>query len=119
MKSVSIPLPIAWAGSGDTRLLKSGELQRAKTDPTPIRSNISAVFYLGAAKAAKNFLFATYTCFIRRNGLSPAGHWVCLSQGKNCHCSIFCRDTASSRREPARRAGTSSAQPRSSLQAHF
>lgn len=57
------------------------------------RSNVSAVFYLGAAKAAKSFLFATYTCFIRRNRLSPARHRVYSSQGKNYHLSIFFRDT--------------------------
>lgn len=77
-----------------------------KNRSNTIRSNVSSVFCLWPAKDAKNVLFATYSCFIRRNKLSPASRRVCSSQGKNCHCSIFCRDRAHSWPEPALPAGT-------------
>lgn len=91
MKSFSIPSPIAWAGSGDTRLLKSKELQRTRTGPAQKKAMTLLCFVWGQPRLLKG---CTYTCFIRRNRLSPARHWACLSQGKNCHCSIFCRDMA-------------------------
>lgn len=56
------------------------------------KSNISAVFGLGPAKAVSaNFLFVTCIGFTKNNELSPARYQPCLSRGEKCSCSVFCR----------------------------
>lgn len=106
-------------GQWEHKTAQKRRMQRTRTSQTQQGAMPLLCFVLGSAKAAHNFLFATYTCFIRSNKLSPARHWVCLSQGKNCHCIVFCRDTAHRQSEPALAAGTSSDQPHCSLHAHF
>lgn len=53
MKSFSIPSPIAWAGSGDTRFLKSKELQRTRTGPAQKRAMTLLCFVWGQPRLLK------------------------------------------------------------------
>lgn len=82
------------------------------------KSNTSVGFGAGQGCVCKFPIF-TYISFSKNNKLPPARHWVCLSPGEKCYCSVFCRAAARNQWEPALPASTTSNQPHSSSGTSF